>query len=192
MESMSRPRSASHELHETIGSLVDRIGVPGVEIVKDSACEGESKKLESQRIPLYFKNQKGRDTWYCNVDILFLDKSGLRVIVEIEETGIKPTKIYGKLLTSAMARFYIHRKRAKKPVPMAKRVLFVQVLKSPQSGDMESREMQWENIRTSLKEEMPIGQITDYELVYGSSGDFRSQKGIALLDFLTSFLNETV
>ncbi len=66
-----------------------------------------------------------RATEYCNVDLLLFKDDKIKAIVEIEESNVKPTQISGKLLTSALSKFYIHESNGDKPVGMAENVLFI-------------------------------------------------------------------
>jgi hypothetical protein len=99
----------SHLLHTQIGKLIEEAlkDIKGLKIVKDPACcrEGETAL---QQIPLFCKNLKNRKTRYCCVDLLILQDNKIRVIVEIEESDIKPTQVCGKFLTSALSTYYIH------------------------------------------------------------------------------------
>jgi len=70
-------------------------------LLRDKACGG------NQHIPLFCTSEKSRETEYCNVDMMILKNDKIKVIVEIEESNVKPTQICGKLLTSALSRFFI-------------------------------------------------------------------------------------
>lgn len=91
-----------HPLHEIIGKEIEQNLPSGCVLIKDKACGGD------QRIPLFYMQRKSRDTEYCNVDLIVLKENRIRIIIEIEESNVKPTQICGKFLTSALAQYLIH------------------------------------------------------------------------------------
>ena len=101
-----------HPLHKITGEVVNPDAFSGFVVLKDPACGGE------QNIPLFSSIDKSRKTKCCNVDLLILKFERIKVIIEIEETDIKPAQICGKFLTSAVANYYIHESQNNKPIPM--------------------------------------------------------------------------
>ena len=89
-------------MHVSIGDLIENSLGERAQLVRDQACGG------NQQIPLFCSNEKSNKTEYCNVDLLVIQDGKIRVIIEIEESDVKPTQICGKFLTSALARYYIH------------------------------------------------------------------------------------
>jgi len=69
--------------------------------LKDSACGGE------HTLPLFCSEERSYATRYACVDLLILKEQKVKVIMEIEESNVKPIHIFGKFLTSAMAKYYI-------------------------------------------------------------------------------------
>lgn len=131
-----------------------------------------------------------REAQYCNVDVLRLQDSRVKVIVEIEESGVKPIKICGKMMTSALSKYFIHESQPHASVPMAAKVLFVQVLSLPAHGVTKSRLYQWNNLKMDIREQLPIGAISHYELLLGSSTDFQGEMGERLVSLVTGFLGD--
>lgn len=154
-----------NRLHRAIGQCIDS-ALSNCTIIKDSACGGQ------QRIPLFNSDVKLRKTEYCNVDILILQDNKIRVIIEIEETNLKPTQICGKFLTSALSSFYIH-KSNDAPISMAKSVLFIQVLDTSKLKQVTSKVEQWRNIEKLIQTVLPLrnSKVNKYRLfeVDGSS-----------------------
>jgi len=89
-----------HPLHKEVGKRISRSF--GSNVLRDPACSG------SHRLPLFCNETKSRETEFCNVDILILKDDKVKVIVEIEESDIKPTQVCGKFLTSALSQYYIY------------------------------------------------------------------------------------
>lgn len=128
----------THPLHQAIGRVLDlcRSSLPAEEqaacvLIKDPAClSGTTPHYVRvpQNIPLFCSEEKGNDTEYCNVDALILLADKIKVIVEIEESALGPTQIFGKFLSSAAARCYIHDADGGNPVYKDDDVLFVQIM----------------------------------------------------------------
>jgi hypothetical protein len=45
---------------------------------------------------LHLGDQKNRESAMCKVDAMIVKKGRIEVVVEIEESGFSPTKIFGK------------------------------------------------------------------------------------------------
>lgn len=112
----------AHPLHEIIGECVNSSEFPNCKIVKSQDCGGH------QDVPLFCSKDKSRETRYCLVDLLMMQDNTIRVIIEIEESDVKPTQICGKFLASALASYYIHLSQDNHPIEMGDSVLFIQVL----------------------------------------------------------------
>jgi len=175
-----------HPLHEKIGSLIETSlqSLPDLKIVKDPACcRGDETDL--QQIPLFRTDMKTRHTRYCCVDMLILQKGKIKGIIEIEEADIKPTQVCGKLLTSALSRFYIHEKVGG-TIGMADSVFFVQVLDSKKLKAGSVKRKQFMSLEEDIQKILPLkdGRVTLYKLFTGTSDD-----GFAdMIDFIKAEL----
>lgn len=138
----------NHQLHEAIGKIIDESVLPGCRILKDPACGGK------HNIPLFSSSNKTRETEYCDVDIMIIKFNKIRVIIEIEETDVKPTQICGKFLASALCSYYIP--RDDKAVGMDDAVLFIQILDTSKLIKGKTHKIkQWENLEKSIKDVIP-------------------------------------
>lgn len=151
-----------HPLHVAVAKEIKKRLADRYELIKDSACGG------TQHISLFVEKEKGFDTRICDVDLLIVVEDKIKVIVEIEESGFFPTKICGKFLQSAIARYFIHDSRPK-PVPYDNRVLFIQVLdgsKCLPEGNQKNK--QAEMIKQKICDLIPLkgSTITDYDLFF--------------------------
>jgi len=176
-----------HELHEVIGELISRENLPKFKVIQDSACLAENQQFSKRTIPLFCRIPKSSSVEYCNIDIAVVKDSTLCVIVEIEESAIKPIKICGKILASALAKYYVHKDSRDIPMRLADNMLFVQVLKET-DRTTESRKAQWENLASSIQDELPIGSVSHYHLSHGTVNEFKGLKGSRLLDTIRQFL----
>jgi hypothetical protein len=114
-----------HPLHRLIGEIIAAAPIPDGKVILDAACGGK------QNIQLFCADNATNRTRYCKVDAAVLKNNQVKVILEIEESDIRPVALCGKAFISALASYFIHRKVK---YPMAERAFFVQVIdKSPDS-----------------------------------------------------------
>jgi len=106
------------------------------------------------------------------VDALILLGGRIKVIVEIEESALDPTQVFGKFLTSATALCYIHDADEAAPLVKDERVLFVQVMDTSDLKPRSTKRDQWNNIQSSIRSLLPLGSITEYHLIHGDENDF--------------------
>jgi len=152
-----------------VGNLFEDSISSDCQLIRDDACGG------NQHIPLFFSENKSRGTEYCDVDLLVLKNGRIKIIIEIEETNIRPTQICGKFLTSALARYYVHETMNNGPVGMHDSVTFIQILDSSKlKADKTSKFTQWENLEHSINNILPVKEsnITNYRLFFGNRSDF--------------------
>lgn len=162
-----------HPLHKAVAECIDRHNLPECKIVKDLACGGQ------QYVPLFCSKEKSSKTEYCDVDLLIVKNNRIRVIIEIEEANITPTKICGKFLTSALSSYFIHESEVDNPIGMSDSVLFIQILNESGLKAATAKIEQGENLQESIRKVLPIkgSQIGRYRLLYVSLSDFEDQEG---------------
>lgn len=164
----------THSLHVAVGDLfMSILSSSDCRVIRDEASGGD------QRIPLFLSERKSRKTEFCNVDLLVLKEGKIRIIVEIEESDVGPTRICGKFLTSALSRFYIHESESNIPIRMHDSVKFVQIANtSGLEEDVTSKFEQWKNLEKAINSVLPLGdsKIQEYRLFYGDTSFFRDTK----------------
>lgn len=168
----------NHLLHDKIGKhLHKKIVGKNIEILTDPACGGD------QKIPLFFLAEKSRDTQLCQVDSLIMKNREVKVIIEIEESNIKPVQILGKLMASTIAKYYNNTKKEHVNIKMADNVIFIQVLDTKALPSESKKRKQWENINNSINEILPKlnTHIKTYKIFYGKLDDIK-------LDEITKFI----
>ena len=172
----------SHQLHVTIGNIFKKALPEGYKLIKDEAGGGR------QRIPLFTSKEKSRETWYCDVDLLILKDDKIKIIVEIEESNLGPTQVCGKFLTSALTRYYIHKKNDDKLIEMNDSVTFIQIMDTEKLNIQGTKKFkQWENIEKSINAILPVKgrKIKKYGLFHGSVSDFKDKEyAQELMDFI--------
>ncbi len=164
-------RNGAHPLHVAVADLFEESISSDCQLIRDEACGGY------QQIPLFMCKQKSRETEYCDVDLLVLKDGKIRIIVEIEESNVRPTQVCGKYLTAALAQYYIHETRNNKPLRMHNSVTFIQIMGSSNlKVNKTDKFIQWENLERSIQNILPIkgSKITNYRLFYGNKSNFEN------------------
>ena len=134
-------------LHKKIGDIISYLlkDSKGFILLKDQACGG------NQHIPLFCTPVKSRETEYCNVDLMVLKGNKIKVILEIEESNVKPTQVCGKFLTSALSHYFVHESQSNKPVEMDSSVTLIQIVDSSKLDVKTKKIKQWNLIEKSIK-----------------------------------------
>lgn len=171
-------KNNNHPLHKLVGDCVEEYikNNKHVEfiLIKDPAVGTNNGK--KQLIPLCHNKEKSNAEKYCNVDLIIKKSNKIFVIIEIEESDIKPTQICGKFLASALSNYYIHYTE-KEPIEMNENVLFIQILDNTEAKKNGSKKyIQGENLENSIRYILPIGKITNYNLFYCSKENFECEK----------------
>jgi len=162
-------KKKQHPLHKVIGEIIRESEFPNCTVIKDPACGGK------QNIPLFSIDKKSNKTEYCNVDLLILKDSRIRVIVEIEEVDVTPIQIFGKFLASALSRYFIHKTGEDEPIGMADSVSFIQILDvSRLIQNKTAKFSQWKNIEESIRNIVPVrdSRIKHCKIFFGGVDDF--------------------
>jgi hypothetical protein len=153
-------------LHEVISDLASEVIPAHCTLVKDTACRGD------QCIPLFCSDKRSLATEFCDVDLLVLHSNRIRLIVEIEESNVKPTQIAGKFLTSALASHFIHDRHGVTAIPKDLRVGFFQFVDTAGLPVGSLKREQWRNIERSIRLILPLGGIVEYRLFCGDAAEF--------------------
>lgn len=168
---MDKELGRKHPLHRIVGQCISSYRFPSCKIIKDPACGGQ------QNIPLFHSKDKSNKTEYCNIDLLILEDSKIRVIIEIEETDITPTQICGKFLTSALSSYFIHESENNNPIRMSDSVSFIQILNTSRLKEGTAKPDQWKNLEKSIRKILPIegSRIRKYKLLCGDISEFKGR-----------------
>jgi len=162
----------AHPLHVAVAELFEDALPSGCVLIRDQDCGG------AQRIPLFSSETKSRSTEYCKVDLLVLRNGRIKMIVEIEESGLEPMQVCGKFLTSALTHYYIHELGDDEPIGMDDDVSFVQIMDSSKLKDKTSKIKQWRNIEESINKILPVkgSKIIKYRIFHGDASHFGNKE----------------
>jgi hypothetical protein len=161
-----------HPLHLAIGQFLYTLNLPQqTQLLLAPECGG------SHNLPLFSSIQKGNDTEFCNVDALIIQNNTVSVIIEIEESGLIPTKICGKFLTTALSTHFIHNILNNQATNMASKVCFIQIIDSSKLPKGTSKLRQGNNIELSIQRILPVNNVCEYKLLYFQGAqEFSSQQ----------------
>ncbi len=104
---------------------------------------------------------------FCHLRSRRTPRSKLKTLVEIEESVIKPAQVCGKIMTSALSRFYVRGRGKTDVFGMADSVTFLQVLDVSKLKDHTSKLRQFRNLEKSIRDVLPLkgSKITTYRLL---------------------------
>ena len=166
--------------HRTVGDLFENNLSSSYKLVKDAACGG------NQNIPLFCSKEKSNATEYCNVDLLVIKDGTIRIIVEIDASDVRPTKLCGKFLTSALTQYYINESENDIPIGMHDSVIFIQILDTSKLKDETSKFKQWKNLQKSIEDILPVkgSRIKEYKIFYGDESYFEKNQSNELVSYI--------
>jgi hypothetical protein len=92
----------------------------------------------------------------------------VRFILEIEETGLTPTKICGKFLTSALSTHFIHDILSNAAFAMDTNVTFAQVIDAKNLEPRTKKIRQGESLERSIRSILPLRSsgVSRYQLFF--------------------------
>lgn len=168
---------SKHPLHRMIGDYLAEVNFPSCRVVLDEAC-CESK----EHVQLFCSEFASEETRMCGVDALILKDETIRVIIEIEESGVKPRDILGKVFASSLAQYFVD--DPGNPIGMHDSVLFIQIV-CPQKLNVRktSKFRQWGFLAKAIRALVPIGgsKIDHYSLAYVNSRDFEKSRCVEMV-----------
>lgn len=175
----------AHPLHEMIGRYLTDTNFPSCKVLKDPACGGK------QHLPLFASSKKSNKTEYCNVDALIVKNNQIRVIIEIEESDVKPTQICGKFLTSALSSYFIHETYNDVPIAIVD-ALFIQILDTEGLKCATSKIKQWLNLEASIQSLLPLrnSAIAKYTLFWRDKEGFLKSCNEQFPNCINNFLSK--
>jgi hypothetical protein len=161
-------------LHFAVGEILIEAAqqVPTAAVLFDNEACGQCPSCGRQhQLPLFGSGEKSNATEFCNVDAAVAVAGKLRLLVEIEESGLLPTKICGKFLTSALSTHLIHDCHG--TVSMEPPLCFVQILCGKRLQPASSKKQQGVNLGKAISGLLPLknSPVTQYHLRYYTEKD---------------------
>jgi len=190
-----------HPFHKLIGDIIsENIKGEDIEVFKDRACDPSPR---GHVLPLYHSIEEDgkseakssrRARILTNVDSLILKENKIKVIIEIEESNVKPIHLFGKFFASALSSYYSHPSEDEGKIGMSNSVLFIQILYTKNLNAEKTQKIyQWENIKKSIENSIKNLKcsIDQYEMYYGDEVDFgiSGKRKIELINTIKEFLD---
>lgn len=157
---MSEKTTFEHPVHMAVGECLRSYSKKfGMTCYLDPACGG------STFLPL-FTDGHSRKTETCKVDALIVRENRIKLVVEIEESNIKPTQILGKYLTTAVSKHFTHTKLLGEGVhcPLSNSA-FLQIAFLGNLPEGSQKPDQLELLRDEIKRRFIFPPIVCYELL---------------------------
>ncbi len=145
----------SHPFHQLIGEIVAGAELPHCAVIRDIACGGNGY------VPIFSTPTWSDESKHAQVDMLVLREGDpgpqkVRAIIEVEESGFTPVKIFGKFATSAAASYFIP-KPGGSPVEFDDRTVFVQVLDTSSLNQEKTAKLrQFDALETAICSFLPL------------------------------------
>jgi hypothetical protein len=160
------------KLHKLVGNIINNYCNNNLNsnllAFQDFACMPSSK----QKIPLFILDIKKRETNLCNVDIIIVKNNKIKIVIEVDESDIKPTQICGKFLTTALSNRYEHNNGKKVKYLFSNKYLFIQIIKlDPKKNS--KKEIQIRNLESGIKAIKLSKKTVMYKIIYGAIRDFQ-------------------
>jgi len=153
-----------HPLHIIIAKIILGTKMAGCQVILGKDCGGD------QNIQLFCKCEAEMATRFCSVDAIVLKNGQVKVIVEIEESDIRPVALSGKAFVSSHASYFIHRNQS---FPIAFGASFVQVIDTRKLSKRSSKLTQCQYLRDAIRSTLSKnGNIRHYEVFHGDIAEF--------------------
>lgn len=162
-----------HDLHQAVAKAIEIVSdrIADLEVEFDEACE-ENNKLK-KRLPFFLTNEAHNDTEITNVDLMILKGNKVKLVCEIEESDITPTRTFGKIFSVASAK--MSKLKDGTRYNLDQNGVFVQVLSSKKINKDNSKKIsQGFNIEKAINELLnsQCSWIKKYYLIYGDVNSF--------------------
>lgn len=153
-----------HPLHITIGRIILGGDLPGCQVILGKDCGGD------QYVQLFCDGRAEFATRLCSVDAIIIRDGKVVVIIEVEESDMRPVVLCGKVLVSALAVNFNHQGTC---YPIAADASFVQVIDTRKLKPNSSKLAQcWhlaELIRSNLQNH---DRKMAYDIFHGDIAEF--------------------
>ena len=157
-----------HPLHKLIAKIILETELPGAHPVLGKDCGGD------QQIQLFCNGQAARATRFCSVDAAVLKDGEVKIIIEIEESDIRPTALCGKVFVSAHASHFIHRGKS---YPIAAHASFMQVIDTRKLSPRSSKLTQCSHLTELIRNTLSANdRHMEYDIFYGDVAEFEQME----------------
>jgi hypothetical protein len=166
-----------HDLHNKILMLISGLVPPGLLVLYDKDCVPKNNSqgnLILRKLPFYLSVNAQRDTCVSNVDLMIIKNNKIKLVCEIEESGYNPTKIYGKVFSTASA--IMSKVDSGTKYDLDKNGVFLQIISSNKLSKYSKKKFQGKNIEVAINDIFKKAGlwIKEYHLIYGDENYFQA------------------
>jgi len=162
----------NHPLHKAVADIFDDIkgkfNFSYFEILKDEACGG------NKHLPFFLNFKPSRDSAVSNVDLMILKNNKVKLVCEIEESGFNPTKIFGKIFSTASAKVCrLYENQNHRYLDFDNNAIFLQIICNESFQENSLKEQQGMIIENEINSKLINynSWIKKYRLIYGNVAD---------------------
>jgi hypothetical protein len=170
-------------LHEAIGRVLIELEarIPGSQVILSDHCGGR------EQIRLYGGDQPDAPCIvYADAAVVIRDE--IKVVIEVEESNLRPLHLCGKVLGTAVSTY--HRGRRGR-IPLSDSLLFIQIFVKESEDEAWSKLAQCHYLENKIRECLPpnVNRIKGYYFHYGTAEEYNSDRshGRELLDEICGF-----
>jgi hypothetical protein len=162
-----------HLLHEAIADAIQSIIAPPNQILSielDQACKGK------KHLTFFLSFVPSRESAISKVDIIVMKDNKIKLVCEIEESGLNPGKFFGKVFSTASAKVC----RLVDPygfryIDFDENAIFIQIVSNSSfNDDVSLKEKQGQLIENEIFHKLATfnSWIKKYRLIFGDIDDF--------------------
>jgi len=156
-----------HPLHKLIAQILVGTEMDSGEPLLGKDCGGD------QYIQLFCNDRVARASRFCSIDAAVWKNDELKIIIEIEESDIRPIALCGKAFASALVSHFIHKGVS---YPIASRATFIQIIDASKLSSRSSKLDQCRYLLESIRNTLSTigGSLRGYEIFHGDIAEFEN------------------
>ncbi len=171
-----------HLLHKRVAETIFDIAKKhSFDVIVDKDCKFSTYQGINQQLPFYLSYRPARESAVSKVDVILIKNDKVKLVCEIEESGFSPTKIFGKLFSTAFAKTCRLKDKTKHNFyALDDNSFFIQVISTANFKTRSLKEKQGQLIENEIYQKLSLynSWIKNYRLIYGKIADFeKSGKG---------------
>ncbi|HOO03293.1 MAG TPA: hypothetical protein PLJ11_01050 [Methanomassiliicoccales archaeon] len=190
-----------HAFHEKIGDIVTSIVNKDDErtycLLSDD-CSRKDREGGYHALKIFGNDEDGNSMEYARADLLIVHDGLIVGQVEIEEEDRSPTKLFGKIISSAHSTYYEYKSglapKEKGPIKFSDRFKFIQIVRYDKSEYTKEsgHPAKWERVERDIKSMLnnseigfssPTKRKIEYKLLFGDIREIEGTLGKIMLKF---------
>jgi len=170
-----------HTLHQAVGNTLRSIERQGTEILLDAACGGKGRQIR-----LFGDESVGNSSCLTWVDAAIVVDGEIKVVLEIEESNVRPLYLCGKVFATALCNYC---SRGRHRIPMAPSMLFIQVIISPKTTSSKLKQCEYLEKTINQIFRKLEHRLHTYSFHHAPADSFQRSDGEALREEIVAFID---